>query len=166
MKKLVLTALLIQLSALVLNAQSLGMSSSLWDVPRTGGELITEPSPEATAMRRYQDLKDGSTLKFNGINVFSSISQKSFSANPDLKLEYNGTMTITQNGTAVRVGLNKPNGENINQLNTSVKCASTFIPLSNLIDKAPIQVKIEAGAINPKVTLLPLPFKMDVTIKY
>lgn len=60
MKKLVLIALLIQLSALVLNAQSLGMSSSLWDVPRTGGELITEPSPEATAMRRYQDLKDGS----------------------------------------------------------------------------------------------------------
>ena len=27
----------------------------LWDVPRVGGETITEPSPEATAMRRYQD---------------------------------------------------------------------------------------------------------------
>ncbi|MDE5608618.1 MAG: hypothetical protein K2I64_06770, partial [Muribaculaceae bacterium] len=28
---------------------------SVWDIPRTGGETITEPSPEATAMRRYQD---------------------------------------------------------------------------------------------------------------
>ncbi|MDE6831745.1 MAG: hypothetical protein K2J07_03315, partial [Muribaculaceae bacterium] len=27
----------------------------VWDVPRSGGEVITEPSPEATAMRRYQD---------------------------------------------------------------------------------------------------------------
>ncbi|MDE5608460.1 MAG: hypothetical protein K2I64_05970, partial [Muribaculaceae bacterium] len=27
----------------------------VWDIPRTGGESITEPSPEATAMRRYQD---------------------------------------------------------------------------------------------------------------
>ena len=27
----------------------------VWDVPRVGGESITEPSPEATAMRRYQD---------------------------------------------------------------------------------------------------------------
>lgn len=27
----------------------------VWDVPRVGGETITEPSPEATAMRRYQD---------------------------------------------------------------------------------------------------------------
>lgn len=27
----------------------------LWSVPRTGGETITEPSPEATAMRRYRD---------------------------------------------------------------------------------------------------------------
>ncbi len=27
----------------------------VWNVPRTGGDAITEPSPEATAMRRYQD---------------------------------------------------------------------------------------------------------------
>ncbi len=27
----------------------------IWNVPRTGGDAITEPSPEATAMRRYQD---------------------------------------------------------------------------------------------------------------
>ncbi len=27
----------------------------VWDVPRSGGETITEPSPEATSMRRFQD---------------------------------------------------------------------------------------------------------------
>ena len=36
-------------------AGSAQTTSDIWNVPRTGGETITEPSPEATAMRRYQD---------------------------------------------------------------------------------------------------------------
>ena len=30
-------------------------ATGIFDIPRSGGESITEPSPEATAMRRYQD---------------------------------------------------------------------------------------------------------------
>ncbi len=31
------------------------VNEGIWDIPRSGGESITEPSPAATAMRRYQD---------------------------------------------------------------------------------------------------------------
>ena len=36
-------------------AQVSSNDGSIWRVPRTGGECITEPSPEPTAMRRYED---------------------------------------------------------------------------------------------------------------
>ncbi|MDE6403663.1 MAG: hypothetical protein K2K86_07630, partial [Muribaculaceae bacterium] len=52
-----LTAISLVLSTFIgvpTSAQT-GNAEGLWDVPRVGGETITEPSPEATAMRRYQD---------------------------------------------------------------------------------------------------------------
>ncbi|MDE6152879.1 MAG: hypothetical protein K2G21_01875 [Muribaculaceae bacterium] len=103
MKKLVLIALLIQLSALVLNAQSLGMSSSLWNVPRTGGELITEPSPEATAMRRYQDFPVSYASGTVDISI-PLLSLPAGDASVSLGLSYH-TGGIKRNDIPTEVGL-------------------------------------------------------------
>ncbi|MDE7385763.1 MAG: hypothetical protein K2N28_01345 [Muribaculaceae bacterium] len=52
-----LTAISLVLSTFlgVSTSAQTGNGEGLWNVPRVGGETITEPSPEATAMRRYQD---------------------------------------------------------------------------------------------------------------
>ncbi len=51
--KLIMAQLLLIVACIDTSAQT--ASDGVWDVPRTGGDAITEPSPEATAMRRYQD---------------------------------------------------------------------------------------------------------------
>ena len=38
------------------SVSSSGTTTNVWNLPRVGGECITEPSPEAAAMRRYQDM--------------------------------------------------------------------------------------------------------------
>ncbi|MDE6085914.1 MAG: hypothetical protein K2G40_05890, partial [Muribaculaceae bacterium] len=58
MKSTFFIGFLVVLSCMVSteNGYLLGQNANgLWDIPRSGGESITEPSPEATAMRRYQD---------------------------------------------------------------------------------------------------------------
>ena len=41
---------------LVASAQISSDDGYIWQIPRTGGEAITEPSPDMTAMRKYRDL--------------------------------------------------------------------------------------------------------------
>ncbi|MDE7472273.1 MAG: hypothetical protein K2M68_01680 [Muribaculaceae bacterium] len=53
------TAILLVLSTLCLATASAQISYNdgyIWQIPRTGGEAITEPSPDMTAMRKYRDL--------------------------------------------------------------------------------------------------------------
>ncbi|MDE6449280.1 MAG: hypothetical protein K2L41_04275 [Muribaculaceae bacterium] len=44
------------ISIMSMSAQSYDkLSDYIWDVPRTGKQLFADPSPEATAMRHFQD---------------------------------------------------------------------------------------------------------------
>ncbi len=52
---IVLSLLLLLFSSAILYSQPISMGQSIWNVPRTGGMNIAQPSPEAIAMRRYMD---------------------------------------------------------------------------------------------------------------
>lgn len=51
-----LSNLILLLIALIGNTAFSQSGSNLWEFPRSGGETVTEPSPAAEAMRRYNDI--------------------------------------------------------------------------------------------------------------